>query len=156
MHLFKTIYYPSQDTAETYFTLFYLIPNLLPRNLRALSYPMPHTDLEWVHIRNKGSPKLGAPSPSWAEVLQRRKRGASQHWGPILFSGALAAEHPSYYADFLIPQRLASAVFSKADSFLTLGVPPALTGTMPSSLLIMGFIYMCSDNIANFFFNEFK
>lgn len=51
---------------------------------------------------------------------------------------------------------LADAVFCDADSFLKLWVPPTPTGVIPSKLLITDFIYMCSDNIADPFFNEFN
>lgn len=35
-------------------------------------------------------------------------------------------------------------------------VSPSLTGMIPSGLLIIGLIYMCSDNVYDYSVNEFK
>lgn len=137
----------SRPGPDICFTLFYL-----PFNLQM-----------WEHLAPLCPTETWNESTEWIKQVQSlvslvllvlEQLGGGEEEGDLIFlkplgllSGTLAVEKLWW---------LANTVFHKADSFLKLWVPPTLTAMIPSSLLIMALIYMCSGNIAESFFNEFK
>lgn len=137
----------SRHGPDICFTLFYL-----PFNLQM-----------WEHLAPLCLTQTWNESTEWIKQVQSlvplvllglEHSGEQEREGDLilleplgLLSGTLAVEKLWW---------LANTVFHKADSLLKLSVPPTLTAMIPSSLLIMALIYMCSGNIAGSFFNEFK
>lgn len=87
MHPSKSHLLPkSRHNAGTHLTLFYLAPNLLPRNLRTLAIPCFLQTRGWVYVMNGARPMPQAPRSAWAGAPQRKEREPSY---PRVFCSAI-------------------------------------------------------------------
>lgn len=153
MHLFKN-HLLSKPRGRYLLDSLLLNTNLLPRNVQTLGYPSPPEDLEGVHIMSWARPKPQALSPAWVGASQRRESKASF---PVVC--CFTVGHSCIGTALRQCRLFDTLMMSKywvLWSWFTAQVLPTLSGMIPSSLLITSLIYMCSDNIADSFFNEFK
>lgn len=76
MHLFKNhLLSKSRHGAETSLTLIYLTPNLSPRNMRSLGYPVPPTDQKSLHYEWSQAKASGPKSCLGWTTPENRERG---------------------------------------------------------------------------------